>query len=69
MGVFQIFKGPNHARASSSRRELHQHLFGNLLWIMIAIWAWKGFIAALLLGASVYQAIKWLDLRLARSRY
>ncbi len=43
--------------------------FVNLLWIMIAIWAWKGFIAALLLGASVYQAIKWLDLRLARSRY
>ncbi|MDB9707264.1 hypothetical protein LY10_02136 [Planktotalea frisia] len=42
--------------------------FVNLLWIMIAIWAWKGFVAALLLSATVYHAIKWLDLRLARTR-
>ena len=42
--------------------------FVNLLWIMIAIWAWKGFIAALLLSAAVHHAIKLLDLRRAQVR-
>lgn len=40
----------------------------NLMWIMIALWAWKGFFAALLLSAAVYYSITLLDMRLARNR-
>ncbi|MGH1577675.1 hypothetical protein [Planktotalea sp.] len=40
----------------------------NLMWIMIALWAWKGFFAALMLGAAIYYSINWLDMRLARTR-
>lgn len=40
----------------------------NLMWIMVVIWAWQGFIAALLLLAAVYQSISWLDMRRAKAR-
>ena len=40
----------------------------NLMWIMVVLWAWKGFIAALLLCAAIYHSITWLDTRLARAR-
>lgn len=40
----------------------------NLMWIMIVLWAWKGFLAALLLGAGVHHGITLLDKRLAKTR-
>lgn len=40
----------------------------NLMWVMVAIWAWQGFVAALLLAAAVYKSISWLDMRLSRTR-
>ncbi|MEP5154919.1 hypothetical protein [Planktotalea sp.] len=40
----------------------------NLMWIMVVLWAWKGFIAALLLAAAVHRWISWLEYRRARAR-
>ncbi|MGB0903225.1 hypothetical protein [Halocynthiibacter sp.] len=40
----------------------------NLMWIMFVIWAWQGFVAALLLSAAIYHSINLLDRRLARRR-
>lgn len=40
----------------------------NLMWIMVVLWAWKGFLAALLLAAGVHRWITWLDRRLERTR-
>ncbi len=40
----------------------------NLMWIMVVIWAWKGFFAALILCAAVHYSISALDKRLARNR-
>ena len=40
----------------------------NLMWIMVVIWAWKGFFAALMLCAAVHFSITLLDRRLARKR-
>jgi hypothetical protein len=42
--------------------------FVNLMWIMVVLWAWKGFVAALMLGVGVHYAITWLGLRRARAR-
>jgi len=41
----------------------------NLMWIMVVIQAWKGFVAALLLSGAVHFSIKLLDRRLARLRH
>lgn len=43
-------------------------LFVNLLWIMVALWAWKGFFAALCLGFIVHKSVDLLDARLTRIR-
>ena len=40
----------------------------NLMWVMIVVLAWQGFVTALLLSCALYYAITRLDKRLARSR-
>jgi len=36
----------------------------NLIWILLVIWAWQGFIAALLVSGLVYRSIIWLERRM-----
>lgn len=40
----------------------------NLLWVLIAIWAWKGLSAVLIVGLLLHLAIQRLEQRTARVR-